>query len=230
MSPAPALYLFDIDGTLLRAGGAGARALDAVFAAKYGLDEAMRGIEAGGRTDPWLVARVFETRLDRAATPAEIDDVLDAYLPELARELAATPSFRVLPHVDESLTFLAARPGVALGIATGNIERGARIKLDRAGLTPRFRFGGYGCDHAERPRVVARAIERGRARAGACDPARIVVVGDTLHDVTAARACGVRVVAVATGADSRATLDAAGADVVLDTLADLAAWHADTLG
>src|SRR5688500_20071907 len=83
---------------------------------------------------------------------------------------------------------------------------------------------------SERPRVVARAIERGRAHSGACEPERIVVVGDTLHDVTAARACGVRVVAVATGADSRAVLDGAGADVVLDTLADLAAWHEDVLG
>lgn len=140
------LYLFDIDGTLLRAGGAGARALDAVFAARYGLEGAMRGIEAGGRTDPWLVAQVFETRLDRTATPAEIDGVLDAYLPELSRELASSTSFRVLPHVDESLTWLADRPGVALGLATGNIERGARIKLDHAGLTPRFAFGGYGCE------------------------------------------------------------------------------------
>lgn len=226
----PALYLFDIDGTLLRAGGAGARALDAVFAARYGLDDAMRGIDAGGRTDPWLVSQVFETRLERTATAAEIDDVLDAYLPELTRQLASSTTFRVLPHVEESLTWLAGRPGVGLGIATGNIERGARIKLDHAGLTPRFHFGGYGCDHSERPRVVARAIDRGLSLSGSCPADRIIVVGDTLHDVTAARACGVRVVAVATGSCTRAELDGAGADVVLDTLADLRAWHEDTLG
>ena len=189
----------------------------------------MRGIDAGGRTDPSLVAQVFETRLGRTPTDAEIDEVLEAYLPELARELVTAP-FRVLPHVAESLAWLGARPGIAIGLATGNIERGARIKLDRAGLTARFGFGGYGCDHAERPRVVARAIERGLERAGACPPERIVVVGDTLHDVTAARACGVRVVAVATGSCTRADLDAAGADAVLDTLADLPAWHEDALG
>jgi phosphoglycolate phosphatase-like HAD superfamily hydrolase len=225
-----ALYLFDIDGTLLRAGGAGARALDAVFAARYDLERAMRGIDAGGRTDPWLVAQVFETRLGRTAAAAEIDAVLDAYLPQLQRELAASTNFRVLPHVAESLAWLAATPDVAIGLATGNIERGARIKLDHAGLTPRFAFGGYGCDHVERPRLVARAIERGRALAGPCAADRIVVVGDTPHDISAARACGVRAVAVATGSTSRPALDAAGADVVLDTLAELPAWHEEAIG
>jgi len=224
-----ALYLFDIDGTLLRAGGAGARALDAVFAARHRLDRAMRDIDAGGRTDPWLVRQVFETRLGRAPSDAEVDEILEAYLPELVRELAASQTFRVLPHVTETLAWLEGRPGVGLGLATGNIERGARIKLDHAGLSPRFGFGGYGCDHEERPRVVARAIERGRARAGACADDRVVVVGDTVHDITAARACNVRVVAVATGSGSRAELAAAGADAVLDTLAELPAWHEHAL-
>ena len=225
----PALYLFDIDGTLLRCAGAGARALDAVFAARYGLERAMRGIDAGGRTDPSLIAQVFETRLGRTATAEEIAAILDAYVGELERELAASTTFQVLPHVGDCLDWLATRPAIGVGIATGNIARGARAKLDRAGITARFAFGGYGCDHAERPRVVARAIERGRERAGACDPDRIVVVGDTVHDITAARACGVRVVAVTTGSVPRATLAAAGPDAVLDTLADLPAWHAAAL-
>lgn len=225
-----ALYLFDIDGTLLRCAGAGARALDAVFAARYGLERAMRGIDAGGRTDPWLVRRVFETRLGVTPTDAEIDAVLEAYLPELARELAASASFRVLPHVEEALGWLAEDAAIGVGIATGNIERGARIKLERAALVARFTFGGYGCDSADRAQIVARAIERGRELAGPCVEDRIVVVGDTVHDIAAARACGVRVAAVATGGPTRAELAAAAPDVVLDTLADLRAWHADVLG
>lgn len=224
-----ALYLFDIDGTLLRAGGAGGRALDAVFAARYQLTEAMAGIDAGGRTDPWLVAQVFEHRLGRAAGDDEIAAVIAAYLPELERELGVG-DFRVLPAVVEALDWLTGRGSVAVGIATGNVAEGARRKLDRAGLTARFAFGGYGCDSAHRPTVVARAIERGVAIAGECTRDRMVVVGDTVHDITAARACGIRVVAVATGTQTRAQLAAAAPDVVLDTLADLRAWHQDVLG
>lgn len=224
-----ALYLFDIDGTLLRAGGAGSRALDAVFAGRYQLTGAMAGIDAGGRTDPWLVAQVFEQRLGRTADDDEIAAVITAYLPELERELGRG-AFRVLPSVVETLDWLGGRVGVAVGIATGNVAVGARHKLDRAGLTERFAFGGYGCDSADRPTVVARAIERGVATAGTCARDRMVVVGDTIHDISAARACGVRVVAVATGTQSRAQLAAAAPDVVLDTLAGLQAWHEDVLG
>jgi phosphoglycolate phosphatase len=220
------MYLFDIDGTLLRAGGAGARALNAVFARLHGLDEGMRGIDAGGRTDPWLVEQVFVGRLGRAPTEREIDEVLDAYLPELERELAAAASFRVLPWVEETLGWLRGIGGCAIGIATGNTEAGAHRKLARAGLVEHFAFGGYGCDSADRARVVATAIERG----GACARDRIVVVGDTEHDVAAARACGVRVVAVATGSATRETLDATGADAVIDDLSGLRAWHEDVLG
>jgi phosphoglycolate phosphatase-like HAD superfamily hydrolase len=223
------IYLFDIDGTLLRAGGSGARALDAVFARRLGLTRAMEGIDAGGRTDPWLVAEVYRRRLGREPSAAEIAAVLEDYLPELERELAAAATFRVLPHVVETLTWLAGA-GAAVGIATGNIAAGARIKLDRAGLTARFGFGGYGCDDADRGRLVARGIERGRALAGACADDRVVVVGDTAHDVAAARACGVRAVAVATGGPSRADLEACGADVVLDALGALAAWHEGVMG
>ena len=219
------VYLFDIDGTLLRAGGAGSVALNAVFHARFGIERAMHDIDAGGRTDPWLVSQMFERRLGRVPSDDEIASVLDAYYPELERALAAAPAFRVLPHVHDTLDWLSTQP-TAVGIATGNTATGARIKLERAGLAPRFTFGGYGCDSASRAALVARAIER----APACAKERIVVVGDTLHDVAAARACGVKVVAVATGSCSREVLDAAGADVVMDDLSGLRTWHEDVLG
>jgi phosphoglycolate phosphatase len=224
-----ALYLFDIDGTLLRAGRAGMRALDAVFAARHGLAEATRGIDASGRTDPSLVAEIVATRLGRTADDAEIQAILDAYLPELARTLASASEVGVLPHVDEALRWLTGLGTIGLGIATGNVAGGARLKLEHVGLADRFAFGGYGCDSPDRARLVARAIERGRARTGACPAERIVVVGDTVHDVTAARACGVRVVAVATGTHAPAALAAAGPDAVLASLGELPAWHAAAL-
>jgi len=216
-----ALYLFDIDGTLLRAGGAGARALDAAFVARHGVHAAMRGIDAGGRTDPWLVAQAFERALGHAPSDAEIAAILDAYLVELDREMREV---RVLPYVNEVIAWLRGEP-VGLWIATGNVLAGARMKLERAGIADQFGFGGYGDDSGVRAELVARGIERGRALAGDVPDERIVVVGDTAHDVSAAKACGVRCVAVATGAATREALDATGADVVIDDLGGLRSWH-----
>ena len=219
------LYLFDIDGTMLRAGGAGSRALDHVFRQRYGIDDAMTGIDPGGRTDPWILGEVFSVRLGRPPDAAEITAILEDYVPVLEAEMARAEKFRVLPFVQEVLDWLAGRPEVHVGVATGNVAAAARAKLARAGLHGRFAFGGYGCDSAVRAEVVARAIERGKATAGA-EVTRVVVVGDTVHDVTAARACGADVVAVTTGTQDRATLEAAAPDAVMDSLESLPEWHA----
>ncbi|MBE7449413.1 MAG: HAD family hydrolase [Kofleriaceae bacterium] len=218
-------YLFDIDGTLLRAGGAGARALTRVMEARHGVADACRGLTAAGRTDPDIVRELFERALGRAPTTAEIEDVIAAYLEELERTLAGPAStLRVLPGARAALDWLAGRDRVSLAIATGNVRGGARIKLDHAGLADRFdldRTGGYGCDSPIRAELVARAVER--AGAGAADT--VVVVGDTVHDVSAARAVGALCVAVTTGGDRAEVLAGAGADVVIDHLDALASWH-----
>jgi phosphoglycolate phosphatase-like HAD superfamily hydrolase len=215
------LYLFDIDGTLLLSGGAGARALDGAFAARFGLAGAMDGVQLGGKTDPNIVEEVFLARLGRPPTAAESDEILDLYLPLLRAELAAASAFRLMPAVVEALDHLAGLPGVRIGLATGNIRAGAQAKLERAGLWNRFELGGFACDHRDRDRLVARAIER----AGAVPPDQVIVVGDTPFDVAAARACGARVIAVATGSVGRDALAACEPDAVFDTLAELPAWH-----
>jgi phosphoglycolate phosphatase len=221
--PGTILYLFDLDGTLLRAGGAGSRALDHVFRTRYGIEGAMTGIDPGGRTDPWILGEVFSVRFGRRPAEDEITAILDDYVPVLEREMAIAEKFRVLPYVVEVLDWFAARPEVVVGVATGNVAAAARAKIARAGLEGRFVCGGYGCDSAQRPEVVARAIARAVEIAGGVD--RVVVVGDTVHDVTAARACGADVVAVTTGTDRREVLEAAGPDAVMDSLGDLPAWH-----
>jgi phosphoglycolate phosphatase-like HAD superfamily hydrolase len=224
------LYLFDIDGTLLLSGGGSSRALDRVFQQRFGVERAMEAIRPGGKTDAIIIEEVFAARLGRAPTAAELDEVIALYLPLLRAELGGeAPNFRLMPSVVEALDFLAALvPGVILGLATGNVREAARIKLERAGLWPRFAVGGFGCDHRDRPRLVARAIERACEHAGvaALAPEEIVVIGDTPFDVEAARACGVRAVAVATGTATRADLAACAPDALLGTLAELPAWHA----
>jgi phosphoglycolate phosphatase-like HAD superfamily hydrolase len=209
------LYLFDIDGTLLHAHGSGRGAFDAVFAERHGVADASRGIRYGGKTDPAIVDEIFAARLGRAPTAEERAAFLDAYVPRL-RALLAEHGVEVLAGVRDALAFL--RGQARLGVATGNIRAGAEAKLRAADLHEHFELGGYGCDSAVRAELVAKAIER------AGDVNEVIVVGDTVHDIAAARACGATVVAVATGADPADKL--AHADVVLATLAELPAWHA----
>ena len=221
------LYLFDIDGTLVRVGGAGARSLDRVMAARYGIANATRGLQFGGKTDPGLGGEIFQACLGRAPTATETAEVLATYLEVLESELDASLAearFRVLAGAIETVAWLRARGDAVLGIATGNVQAGARAKLERAALWEPFGFGGYGDDSAIRAELVARAIERGRALAPR-EPRAVVVVGDTIHDISAARACGATVVAVATGSDTRAALVAAEPDAVIDSLVELPAWH-----
>jgi phosphoglycolate phosphatase-like HAD superfamily hydrolase len=208
------LYLFDIDGTLLHAHGSGRGAFDAVMAERHGVVDASAGIRYGGKTDPAIVDEIFAARLGRPATTAERDGFLDAYIPRLVRMLAEQ-GVEVLPGVPEALAFLQGK--ARLGIATGNIRAGAQAKLDAAGLAHWFDLGGYGCDSHLRPELVAAAIRR----AGPCD--EVIVVGDTIHDISAARACGATVCAVATGSDPAEAL--AHADAVFATLHELPTWH-----
>jgi len=213
------LYLFDIDGTLLHARRSGSRAFDQVFAELHAVERACDGVRFGGQTDPALIDQIFVARLGRTATPDEHAAFLAAYVPVLRGELTRG-GVEVIAGVHDALAWLATRSDVMLGVATGNVRAGAEAKLAAAGLEAPFALGGYGCDSPLRPGLVAAAIERGRAR-GPVD--EVVVVGDTIHDISAARACGAIACAVTTGADPPEAL--AHADVVFASLAELPAWH-----
>lgn len=213
------LYLFDIDGTLLHAAGSGRAAFDAVMADLHGIQNASEGIRYGGKTDHAIIDEIFVARLGRASTEADRAAFIEAYIPKL-HELLRDGGVEVLTGVIDALTYLQAKP-TRLGVATGNVRPGADAKLGAAGLADWFDCGGYGCDSVIRSELVAKAIVRGR---DGRDVREVVVVGDTIHDISAARACGATVVAVATGADPADKL--AHADAVLTTMADLPAWHA----
>jgi phosphoglycolate phosphatase-like HAD superfamily hydrolase len=210
------LYLFDIDGTLLHAHGSGRGAFDAIMRDYHGVADASAGIRYGGKTDPGIVGEIFAARLGRAPTDAERAAFLDAYVPRL-RAMLAEQGVEVLAGVVETLEFLSKQSNVRLGIATGNIRAGADAKLEAAGLKHWFECGGYGCDSALRSELVARGIQR------AGDVSEVIVVGDTIHDIAAARACHATVVAVATGSDSPEKLH--DADAVLMSMHELVPWH-----
>ena len=212
------ILLFDIDGTLIDGQGSGRRAMEAAFAAICGGDGGLPTLRFAGMTDRAIV-RAGLSVLKRAEQGGELDRVLAEYLRRLPQELSRTPP-RAHPGVDEILAVVSARERFAIGLGTGNVRSGAKLKLDPLGLWPRFPFGGFGCDAEDRAELLRAGIERGAARlqrsAVSC---RVVVIGDTPRDVEAARAVGARSLAVATSFYSVAELEAAGATLAVPDLA-----------
>lgn len=182
------------------------------------MQTSLEAVDFAGRTDPWIVAQALD-HYGVAREDGLVARVLDRYLEHLPNELRATTRFVVLPGVQALLAALRDQLGITLGLGTGNIEHGAYAKLRHAGLDGYFTFGGFGCDHADRAALLRKGRERGLQRHGIED-ARVIVVGDTPHDVAAAHAIGAFAVAVCTGRFDRDTLGDAGADLVVDDLRD----------
>lgn len=225
------LLLFDIDGTLVVSGGAGRRALARAFEELLGVSGAMDGIRLHGNTDPVIVETVFTRHLGRAPSgPEEFARVMDRYLVFLEEELRRNADvYRVLTGARE-IAAAAVSAGCAVGLATGNVEPGARLKLTPGRLWDLFAFGGFGSDAADRAQLVRRGIERGQRYAEQrlgrrFEPEEILVLGDTERDVEAARAAGARSVGVLEGASDPETLKASNPDLVVGTLADEALWR-----
>jgi len=211
----PTIALFDIDGTLISCGGAGRAAMERAFAERLGRSD-VGSFNYGGMTDRAIV-RAATVAAGRHDDDAILDELLGQYLAHLEVELQRQERFRVLPGVVELLDALVTHAHVAIGLGTGNLETGARLKLHRGGLWHRFAFGGYGSDHEDRGRLLAAGASRGAAKLGVPD-ARVVVIGDTPRDIHAARAIGAEVIAVATGGFGKSEL--ASADLVVDQLDD----------
>jgi len=210
------LILFDIDGTLVR-GGPAKEAFTTAMVETYGTTGDVAQVSFAGKTDPEIVRELLtRSGFEAGAIEDGLATLWRRYLAYLELGLEATP-MRVLEGVRELLDALAAVEGVALGLVTGNIAGGARLKLASAGLWERFAIGGYGSDHEERRHLPGIALERARRHWGSFLTSRdAVVVGDTPRDVECGREGGTRTLAVATGSFDSAALRAAGADHVLE--------------
>lgn len=217
------LYLFDIDGTLLSARGLGRvayrRALEQVFGTAGALDS----YDLRGKTDPRIVRDVMTAAgISRETIDARAAECFSVYVAELETLLGDGSIVEVMPGIPRLVEALAARADTVVGLLTGNIEPGARLKLRPTGLLPRFRVGAFGSDDADRRRLPAIACARARALVGhdfAFD--RVTILGDTPHDVDCARACGAVAVAVATGRYPAAELAACGPDLLFDDFGDV---------
>jgi phosphoglycolate phosphatase-like HAD superfamily hydrolase len=239
------LLLFDVDGTLVLTGGAAGRAMDQAFHEVFGVRGAFDHVPMPGRTDGAILADAFVRALPQSQILAEALSAADvhpadgqvarfkaAYVARFAEEIQkrvptgpARPSrhrFKgVLPGVRELLNALSSRSDMFLGLLTGNYEQGARIKLEYFDLWRYFACGAFGDDAVNRhdlvPVAIARSREAGCPALGLRD---VTIIGDTPLDVACARDAGINCLAVATGGYSVDALQAAGADVVLESLAD----------
>jgi phosphoglycolate phosphatase len=213
--------LFDIDGTLISSGGAGKAALEMAMAAEFGVTHSIEKLQLSGRPDRAIILDIFRLHaLDDK--PEHWRRLTAAYLHHLPGCLASHNG-RVLPGIAALLDELRRRD-IPLGLLTGNIRAGAKVKLGHFGLYEHFTFGGFGDHHLDRDDIAREALAEVKARLnGQHSPERIWVIGDTPLDIRCARAIGAKAVAVATGWHSLDELAAHEPDVLLADLSDATA-------
>jgi phosphoglycolate phosphatase len=244
------LVLFDIDCTLIDAHGAGGRAILRSLKDVYGVQGELGDYSFHGRTDPGIIrdlAELWGAGADAAggdggetqpqavhdvvarlgAPTTSIDKLVDsciAHYVGLLREEIDAGEVETLPGIRELVTALTADRRALVGLLTGNVEEGARLKLDPTGLLSLFKIGAYGSDSALRADLPAVAVARAEALTGRRYAGKdVVVIGDTPADVECGASLGVTSIAVATG---RHSLDELAASRPDHLFADFSDWSA----
>jgi len=214
--------LFDIDGTILYSGGAGREAMRRALLKVFGATGPIKGFPFAGKTDPQIILELmtlagYAPDLIRRRMPG----FWDRYVEYLEEEMSRSDRLVVYPGVVELVTALEDTDGTLLGLQTGNIERGARLKLEPTGLNPFFPLGAFGDDSDNRNELPRIAVQRARKEFGRTFKGQeVIVVGDTPADVACARHFGGRAVAVATGFHDRQGLVDSRPDALFDDFSD----------
>lgn len=215
----PVVVLFDVDETLVHTGGSGARSWKAAFQKLYGIPADIGQHSSAGETDPQVARATFAGVLGRDPSDDELDRIYAQYLLHLADDILVSEQYRVLPGAQDTLVRLG-NEGVMLGVVSGAMEGAARTKLIPADLNRFFIFGAYGSDSPDRGELTTIAIAKAARLHRGLAATDVFVVGDTPHDIEAARAAGAVSVGVASGHFSVEELSAAHADHVLSSLED----------
>lgn len=219
------LVLFDIDETITSSDGAGRRAIGRALCDIYGIDASKITVSMSGKTDPQILREIFKAS---EKSDEEIDELLnrkeemfEIYLGLLEEEIKNAKYFIMHEGVVELLDSLTVHDHGYLGLLTGNIERGARMKLDQFGLNKYFPLGAYGSDHANRMELPEIATLRAREHFKVhFRPDQVVIIGDSIYDVLCAKGYGAKSIAVNTGKTSRTDLEEQKPDYLFDSLAD----------
>jgi phosphoglycolate phosphatase-like HAD superfamily hydrolase len=223
------LVLFDIDGTILSSGGAAGKAFRTALEEVFGTSGPTSGYSFAGRTDP-QIARDLLGMGGLAAKSIErnLPRVWPLYARLLATELDKVRT-QLYPGVRSLIEQLHDSSEVALlGLLTGNVVEGAKLKLASAGLDfSRFKVGAFGSDHHDRRELPAIAVDRAERCVGhRFEGKAVVIIGDTPFDISCGEHLGVRTIAVATGSFSRADLHGCGPDYLFDDFSDIdAVWN-----
>jgi phosphoglycolate phosphatase len=211
------LVVFDIDGTLIDSGEAGSKALDRVFWDLFSEKDAFLKIACGGKTDIQII-REGLSLLGLSSDRPTISRILEAYVKTLKSEVALSNK-RLMPGVKALLDALMDKGKYRLGLLTGNIREGARIKLEPFSLNRYFPSGAFGDDSENRNDLLPIALRRIRDQEGlSLDFKDCIVVGDTPMDVQCSKPFGALSIAVATGAYTMPALSQTGADHVIEDL------------
>jgi len=222
------LLLFDIDGTLINSGGAGMEALKRALTERFGIEDNLEDIEIAGMTDSGIIVSI----LDKHKIPASAENVaafLDSYVHFLSHELPRRKG-KLLPGVLELLEKLKARKHVVLALLTGNVSRGAQLKLGHYGVWHFFEFGAFADDHSDRNQLGSFARARAKEKHGReFTSEEIDVIGDTPRDIACGKALGARTIAVATGSWTREKLAEYDPDILIDDFSEVERLI-DTLG
>lgn len=212
--------LFDIDGTLIDSGGAGTRSLNHAFRERFGMDYAFEGISMAGKTDTQILKEAL-AKYEISSDNGIIPEIMNLYLKYLAAEVD-NPHRHMKPGVWSLLETLKKNDGVRLGLLTGNIERGARLKLDPFNLNGFFALGAFGSDDEDRNNLLSIAMKKYESVYNAAiDYEDCVVIGDTPKDVECSKPFGAVSIAVASGPYSYEALKATNADYVFEDLSDV---------
>jgi phosphoglycolate phosphatase-like HAD superfamily hydrolase len=219
------LLLFDIDGTLLLTGGAGKVAFEEAFDELFEIPDAWGDLDPHGKTDPAIFDEVAQRKLGRLLTEGESDLLMELYEELFEAHILRSPRFELMPGVVEILEHLSKDPSVFLALATGNFEGAGHMKLKRGNIDHYFHTGGFGNDARERDKIVLAAVAYSEELAKQrFTKDRIFVIGDTEHDITAAKKAGVRSIAVLTNGRTHQSFEKDPPEHILKDLTDIPAF------
>jgi len=222
------LVLFDLDGTLVLAGGSGKLALNAAVEKLYGKKNVCSEFSLAGCTDNANFSRACKLATGRTGKPSDVAKIAAAYLEILPLEVkkaVCEKRYFKIKGVEKFISALKKHKNVMVGLGTGNLKEGAFIKLEPSGLSGEFVCGGFGCDGYHRADVLRKAVRRAEKIAGRkISPAEVYIVGDTPLDVAAGKECGYRTGVVTCGYSPRGELLRAGPELIEKDFTNLGPW------